>query len=95
MKIAFVDDFIVTVDPTHTQLVAVISPSWTGYDNNRIDFARFFFESRHIPFIDFSSNPKFLHQDKYFYDGSHMNATGASEFTKDIVHLLKQSIVTD
>ena len=28
----------------------------------------------------------------YFIDGSHLNAAGANEFTKDLIHILKNKI---
>ena len=42
-----------------------------------------------IEFIDYSNRPKYVHHAEYFKDGTHMNAHGADEYTRDIVSLLK------
>ena len=42
-----------------------------------------------IPFLDFSNNPKYVHNDSLFKDGSHLNEKGADEFTKDFIRKLR------
>ena len=44
---------------------------------------------RNVPFIDFSNDPKYVHQNQYFADGIHMNARGADEFTRDLIKYLR------
>ena len=50
-------------------------------------------QERDIPFIDFSNNPKYVHQDIYFKDGNHMNERGANEFTKELIGYLKNELL--
>lgn len=42
-------------------------------------------QKNNIPFLDFSNNPKYVHNDSLFKDGSHLNEKGANEFTKDLI----------
>ena len=46
-------------------------------------------------FQDFSNNPKYVHCNKYFHDGVHLNAHGADEFTKDLVKKLREQKIID
>ena len=46
-------------------------------------------KERNIPLFDFSNNPKYVHNDEYFKDGTHLNAFGADEFTKDLIKEIK------
>ena len=50
---------------------------------------------RNIPLIDFSNNPKYVGNNVYFKDGAHLNARGADEFTKDLIHVLKKRKVIE
>lgn len=75
-----------------TKFVFVFSPIWYGTDS--IEMAKLkpildICQQRNIPFIDFSNDPKFVHNNEYFYDGGHMNARGADEFTRDLVKYLR------
>lgn len=72
-----------------TQFVFVCSPSWYGVYDKEMDVLKQLARERHIPFLDFSRDPKYVHHDEYFYDGYHMNARGADEFTHDLMSELK------
>lgn len=75
------------------KLYFVVSPSWYGMDTIQFKPIMDICQERGIPFIDFANNPKYVHQDIYFKDGSHMNAKGADEFTRDLISLLKNEIL--
>lgn len=66
----------------------VVSPIWYGMDSLQYQPVKELCDTRGIPFIDFSNNPKYVHCDDFFKDGSHMNEKGADEFTKDLVKML-------
>lgn len=68
----------------------VVSPIWYGMDTTQFEPVKKVCDERGIQFIDFSNNSKYLHNDHYFKDGSHMNEVGAAEFTKDLIAYLKQ-----
>ena len=70
-------------------LVFVVSPIWYGMDTRQLQPVIDLCKKRNIPFIDYSNNPKYVHNDYYFKDGTHMNARGADEFTQDLIHELK------
>ena len=47
-------------------------------------------KKRNICLIDFSNNPKYVHNNEYFKDGTHLNARGADEFTRDLIQELRK-----
>lgn len=69
-------------------IVFVVSPSWYGKDTLQFRPVKEICERLYITFIDYSNDPKYVHNDRYFKDGNHMNAIGADEFTKDLVKTL-------
>lgn len=72
------------------KLIFCISPRWFGLGEFYVDKAREISLQYDIPFIDFSNNPKYVHHNELFYDGTHMNARGADEFTRDLIKELKK-----
>lgn len=47
-------------------------------------------EKDNILFIDFSQKGKYVRNNELFKDGSHLNAIGADEFTKDLTKELEE-----
>lgn len=88
LKVSFLEDFITSVDSS-VYMVAVISPTWDGGEKEKIAYAKRIFDKHHVPLLDFSHSPKYYHHDEYFADLAHMNATGANEFTRDMIHYLR------
>lgn len=41
-----------------------------------------------IAFVDASQWDEFVHSDKYWYDAGHLNAVGATEFTKRLIEII-------
>jgi len=87
IKIGFLNKFI--DDVKWSKICFVASPSWYGMDEETLKPIIDICHKKHIPFIDFSNNLKYIHNNKYFSDGSHLNAVGADEFTKDLINKLK------
>jgi len=75
-----------------TKYVIVVSPSWYGEDSTLYQPIKEICRKKGIVYIDFSNNKKYIHNNAYFIDGSHLNAAGANEFTKDLIHILKNKI---
>ena len=73
-----------------TKVVFVISPSWYGMDSLQFVPIKTMSKKNNIDFYDFSNLPKYVHNYEYFKDGTHLNAKGADEFTKDLIKVLKR-----
>ena len=74
------------------ELVLVISPTWYGKSAFcNLKLIETISKDYSITFIDFSNNPKYVHNDDLFKDGMHLNSKGADEFTKDLLKLLKET----
>ena len=82
-------------DLPQTAIVFVVSPVWYGMDTIEIAPIRKICLERNIPLVDFSNNPKYVGNNVYFKDGAHLNARGADEFTKDLIHVLKKRKVIE
>lgn len=83
LKIAYISKMI--DESPNTKFIFVVSPILYGMDLEQLQPVMDMCKRKNIPFIDFSNNPKYVHNNKYFYDGSHMNANGGDEFTCDLV----------
>ena len=71
------------------KIVFTISPTWYGLSQKISAPIREICLQKNIPFLDFSNDPKYVHNSNYFKDGSHLNAKGADEFTRDLIKALK------
>ena len=72
-------------------LVFVVSPIWYGQDTLVLEPIKQICEKRNTFIIDFSNNPKYVHHNEFFKDGTHLNARGADEFTKDLIKALREN----
>jgi len=79
----------------NTKFVFVYSPTWYGSYDLSLDTIKNLARKYHFEFLDFSHDDKYVHHNEFFYDGSHMNARGADEFTKDLIKELRKRKVFD
>lgn len=91
LKLEYIKKFIQVAGAEH--IIFVVSPIWYGMDTLQFQPVKDICEQQNIPFIDYSNSPKYVHNDYYFKDGSHMNYLGAEEFTKDLVKDLRRIVV--
>lgn len=86
LKISYLDKLI--DESQDVKLYFVVSPIWYGMDTLQFEPVKQICQERGIPFIDFSNDPKYVHNDEFFSDGNHMNERGADEFTLDLIRRL-------
>ena len=86
LKIVFLNKLI--NETKGVELVFVASPAW--YKAVESDYLpiKELCEQRNIRFLDFSNNEKYVHQYEWFKDGTHLNAKGADEFTRDLISVI-------
>ena len=78
-----------------SRLVFVVSPIWYGMDTAQLQPLIDLCKSQEIRLLNYANDPKYVHNDIYFTDGSHLNARGADEFTRDLVkNLRKDTTIT-
>ena len=87
LKIEFIHRYLELAQ--NSKINFVVSPIWYGMDLEEIAPIAQICKERNIPLFDFSNNPKYVHNDEYFKDGTHLNAFGADEFTKDLIKEIK------
>lgn len=88
LKLKFLRDFLQISNKT--KIVLVMSPIWYGEDKKNVKLANMLAKKYNIPFIDFTANTKYVHNNEYFYDGIHMNSEGAKAFTKDLIKQMQK-----
>lgn len=89
LKVFYISKMLDEASRRGTRLVMVVSPYWSGMDTTICQPVKELCQSRGIPFLDYSNDPKYLHNNTYFADGVHLNARGADEFTRDITEKIK------
>ena len=72
-----------------SNLIFVCSPIWYGQDTLVLKPIKDICQRRNIRLLDFSNSPKYVHHNEFFKDGTHLNARGADEFTKDLIRYLR------
>ena len=70
--------------------IFVASPMWYGQDTLAIQPIKDICKARNLCLLDYTNDPKYVHHDEYFMDGFHLNATGADEFTRDLIKDIRQ-----
>lgn len=88
LKLEYIHRFIELAKDS--RLYFVISPIWYGMDSMQIQPVKEICEEKGVPFLDYSNNPKYVHNNQFFSDGNHLNAKGADEFTKDLMLEIKK-----
>ena len=91
LKIDYIKRFIEL--SKDSKLIFVFSPLWYGMDENQYSIIKTICKENRIPFYDYANNPKYVHNNEYFKDGSHMNNIGTEEFTKDLMEDMRRDKV--
>lgn len=73
-----------------TRFVFVCSPSWYGTQDPELAALKSLASRHGVPVLDYSASPAYVHQDRYFYDGYHLNARGADQFTRTLIADLRR-----
>lgn len=82
LKLSYIQAFIKDVKNRGIKLVFVASPIWYGKNEAQFVSLRDLCTKEGVKFYNFSNDTLFVHCDKMFKDGNHLNAYGADEFTK-------------
>ena len=88
LKISYIEKMI--DESESTKFIFAVSPHWSGMDTLQFQPIKDICQKRDIPFIDFSNNPKYVHHNEFFKEGSHLNARGADEFSRDLIQELRK-----
>lgn len=78
-----------------SRIVFAHSPIWYGLDTAWLQPIKELCAKNNIPFLDYSNDPEFVHNNSLFKDGSHLNAKGADVFTAKFVRDLYTKIKID
>jgi hypothetical protein len=74
------------------QLVVVVSPAYFLYENNySIELCKKLCEDNNVAFIDYSRDEEYLKNKALFADVTHLNKTGSTLFTSQLMKKLKQA----
>ena len=87
LKLKYIEKFIDLAQGS--QLFFVSSPIWYGMSPEHLAPIKVICKRRNVPFLDFSNDPKYVHNNVLFKDGKHLKDKGADEFTKDLVKTIR------
>lgn len=87
LKLSFLNSFMTTAQGSF--LIFVVSPIWYGMDTCQISPIKEMCKRNRIPLLNFSNSEKYVHNDRFFKDGKHLNSLGADEFTRDLCIAIK------
>ena len=88
-KLTYIEAFIKDAKERGIRLIFVASPLWYGIRDVVFDPLAEECKKHQIPFYDYSNDKNYVHNDKMFKDGIHLNTFGADEFTKEVCEILK------
>lgn len=88
LKLKYINKFLDRTE--NMNVVMVVSPVWYGQDSLVLEPIKEICKNRNIQLLDYSNNPKYVHNNEYFKDGTHLNSHGADEFTNDLMIELRK-----
>lgn len=93
LKASFIQSFVKSVKQyDELRLFFVISPVWYDQPLGNTEWLQKVCKRNNVPLIDYSSDVKYVHNDKYFKDGVHLNSLGADEYTRDLIRRIREYI---
>lgn len=90
LKIELIEKIVIDIKKHHAQIIFVASPVWYGKEDEQFEALGKICKENGVLFLNYSNSPKYVRNNMYFKDGSHLNARGADEFTKDLVKDLQK-----
>jgi hypothetical protein len=83
MKLKYFRNFLAKTQDIKT--IIVVSPMWYGQDDAVLDSIKPLCNQEGVFLLNYANSPKYNHKDQFFVNGTHLNATGADEFTRDLI----------
>lgn len=85
LKVSYLNKFVELCRSNGISLVFMVSPSYKMTSDAELEYMMIFAEKNNIPFINYYCYKPITENKEFFYDGVHMNKTGADEYTKVFV----------
>lgn len=77
-------------DKNHIQLILTYTPSLVVVKNNGLeDWINAYSKKKNLPYYDFGRDAEFYEHPELFYDMTHLNAIGATQFTQKFIGRIK------
>lgn len=92
LKLLYLERFINKLEGT--KLIFIVSPLWYGQDSSVLDPVKEICSRKGILFIDYSNDKKYVHNDRLFKNGQHLNSYGADIFSREIVQIINNNMKT-
>ena len=85
LKLELIEKLVIDIKKHNAQVIFVASPVWYGKEDVQFEALSNICKEQDVPFYNYSNSPKYVRNNYYFKDGSHLNARGADEFTRDLI----------
>ena len=94
-KVALLTSTIKRAKEKGIVLIFCVSPMYVNIEgeSGTIECLRNLSEQFDVPFVDDSQLSEFIRHESYWYDGGHLNAKGAKEFTGILISQIKEKII--
>lgn len=88
LKLELIEKLVIDIKKYNAQVIFVTSPVWYGKEDSQFVALEDICKKWEVPFYNYSNSPKYVRNNHYFKDGSHLNSRGADEFTRDLMECL-------
>lgn len=90
LKLELIEKLVIDIKKHNSQIIFVASPVWYGKEDAQFEALGKICKKYGVLFLNYSNSPKYVRNNRFFRDGSHLNARGADEFTMGLINdLLK------
>lgn len=91
-KVKYIHKLIKATQIDGVKLVFTASPQYSADTDSSFTLLKTICNNNHIPFITFYTDSIFNKRQEFFRDRSHLNVTGANEYTKSFANAIKTLI---
>lgn len=90
LKLAYLEKLIIACKTKGTRLIFAISPQYDTHQDDIYTPLKEICAKYQVPLINHYCDNDFVNNADYFYDSVHMNRTGATKYTKELVGEVKK-----
>ncbi len=91
-KLKYVEKMLVSSINQKVPIIMVASPKYGAVSSNRLDPVKEICKKYSVPFIDYYADSIFMQHKEWFKEPMHLNETGAREFSKRVIEIIKNNI---
>lgn len=95
LKMMYLNKFVNSASQNNIKIVFVVSPIWYGQNRHVLEPIKELCDANNISLYDYSNDINYVHQNRLFKDGKHLNSSGADMFTREIIRVITDAFKMD